>query len=196
MNIPNKRDLASLLNKKFPYGVGVEIGVLKGDYSRILLERWHNGTLFLVDTWRHIGHYVDYNGRDDQYHYDCLIQTCNAIKPWQDRAHIVRMDSVKAAALFPDEFFDFIYIDADHSYEGVVRDINAWWPKIKKGGMFCGDDYIPDDGDIWMTGTGDPVYVGKFGVRKAVNEFVAENNLTLYETTEEPYWRQWITIKP
>ena len=106
------------------------------------------------------------------------------------------MDSEKAADMFPDEYFDFIYIDADHSYEGVVRDLKAWWPKIKKGGLFCGDDYIPDDGDIWLTGQGDPVYAGKFGVRKAVNEFVDSNKLSLYETIEEPYWRQWYTFKP
>jgi hypothetical protein len=194
---PNKRDLASLVNNLFPEGRGVEIGVLRGEYSKIILERWHKGSLFLVDTWRHIGTYIDMNGRDDQYHYDCLIETCKNIKSWQDRAHIVRMDSVKAASMFPDEFFDFIYIDADHSYEGVVRDITAWWPKIKKGGLFCGDDYIPDNGDIWLTvGQQEPVYAGKFGVRKAVNEFIENNNLSLYETTEEPYWRQWYTFKP
>lgn len=193
----NKRELASLVNELYPEGKGVEIGVLRGEYSKIILERWHRGELYLVDTWRHLDEYIDMNGRDDQYHYDCLIQTCKNIKPWEKRAHIVRMDSVKSADMFPDEYFDFIYIDADHSYEGVVRDIKAWWPKIKKGGLFCGDDYIPDDGDIWLTvDQKEPVYAGKFGVRKAVNEFIQENNLSLYETTEEPYWRQWYTFKP
>ena len=193
---PNKRDLAVLVDDLFPEGVGVEIGVLKGEYSKIILERWHKGTLYLVDTWRHLDEYIDMNGQDDQYHYDCLIQTCQRIKPWQDRAHIIRMDSVKSADMFPDEYFDFIYIDADHSYEGVVRDIKAWWPKIKKGGLFCGDDYIPDDGDIWLVRGDKQEYAGKFGVRKAVNEFIDKNDLVLYETTEEPYWRQWYTFKP
>jgi predicted O-methyltransferase YrrM len=107
------------------------------------------------------------------------------------------MDSAASAHMFPDEHFDFVYIDADHSYEGVVRDMKAWWPKVKKGGLFCGDDYIPDDGDIWLTGSGkEPVYAGKFGVRKAVNEFMAKNDLKVYSTTSEPYWRQWYTFKP
>lgn len=194
---PNKRDLASLVDKMFPEGKGVEIGVLKGDYSKIILERWTKGTLYLVDAWRHLDSYDDMNGQDDKYHYDCLIETCKNIKPWQDRTHIIRMDSVKSADMFPDEYFDFIYIDADHSYEGVIRDLEAWWPKIKKGGLFCGDDYIPDDGDIWLTvGENEPVYAGKFGVRKAVNQFIAKKDLVLYETTEEPYWRQWYTFKP
>jgi FkbM family methyltransferase len=193
---PNKRDLASLVNKMFPDGRGVEIGVLRGDYSKLILERWPKGTLYLIDAWRHLEDYIDMNGQEDKYHYDCLIETCKNIKPWQDRAHIIRMDSVKSSDMFPDEYFDFIYIDADHSYEGVVKDLNAWWPKIKKGGLFCGDDYIPHDGDIWLTVGDKKEYAGKFGVRKAVNEFTEEKNLKLYETTEEPYWRQWYTFKP
>jgi FkbM family methyltransferase len=194
---PDKRDLAALVNDLYPNGVGVEIGVLRGEYSKLILERWHGGQLYLVDAWRHLDNYIDMNGQDDKYHYDCLIKTCENIKPWQHRAHIVRMDSVASANMFPDEYFDFVYIDADHSYEGVVRDMKAWWPKVKKGGLFCGDDYIPDDGDIWLTIEGQPpVYAGKFGVRKAVNEFMAKNDLKVYSTTNEPYWRQWYTFKP
>jgi len=193
---PDKRDLALLVNDLFPEGKGIEIGVLKGEYSKLILERWTKGTLYLVDAWRHLDGYIDMNGQDDKYHYDCLIRTCQSIKPWEDRAHIIRMDSVEAAFLFPDEYFDFIYIDADHSYEGVVRDLNAWWPKIKKGGLFCGDDYIPDDGDIWLVVGDKEEYAGKFGVRKAVNEFVGKKDLVLYETKNEPYWKQWYTFKP
>ena len=192
---PDKRDLASLVNELFPNGKGVEIGVLNGEYSKIILERWENGQLFMVDAWRHLDGYIDMNGQDDKYHHDCLIRACQNTKKWENRAHIVRMDSVASANIFPDEYFDFVYIDADHSYEGVVRDIKAWWPKVKKGGLFCGDDYIPQDGDIWMTVTGkEPIYAGKFGVRKAVNEFMEKNSLKVYET--EPYWKQWYTFKP
>ena len=194
---PDKRDLAVLVNDMFPHGRGIEIGVLKGEYSKIILERWHGGQLYLVDAWRHLDSYIDMNGQDDKYHYDCLVKTCENIKPWQNRAHIIRMDSAASANIFPDEHFDFVYIDADHSYEGVVRDMKAWWPKVKKGGLFCGDDYIPQDGDIWLTAQGkEPVYAGKFGVRKAVNEFMVKNELKVYSTTTEPYWRQWYTFKP
>lgn len=194
---PDKRDLAALVNDLFPDGKGAEIGVLRGEYSKLILERWHKGHLYLIDAWRHLDGYIDMNGQDDKYHYECLLKTCENIKPWQNRAHIIRMDSVLSANIFPDEYFDFVYIDADHSYEGVVRDLKAWWPKVKKGGLFCGDDYIPHDGDIWLTIEGQPPkYAGKFGVRKAVNEFMCKNDLKLYETTNEPYWRQWYTFKP
>jgi hypothetical protein len=182
----------------YPKGIGVEIGVLRGEFSKIILERWEQGILYMVDTWRHIGEYVDLNGRDDQYHYDCMTQTARNIKDYQDRAHMIRMDSVQSSHIFPDEYFDFIFIDADHSYQAVVRDLESWWPKIKKGGLFCGDDYIPDDGDIWLINHDDGTqqYAGKFGVRKAVNEFAQQNGLKIYSTTDEPYWKQWYTFKP
>ena len=193
---PHKRDLASLANKLFPNGKGVEIGVLRGDYSKMILERWHNGTMYLIDTWRHISSYIDMNGQDDKYHYDCMVKVCENIKPWQHRAHMIRMDSVTSADIFPDEYFDFIYIDADHAYDAIVRDLKAWWPKIKKGGLFCGDDYIPDNGDIWLIDGDKKTYAGKFGVRQAVDEFAVQHNVKIYSTIEEQYWKQWYTFKP
>jgi len=193
-----KRGLVSLLNSMYPNGIGIEIGVLRGEYSKIILDRWHNGTLYLVDTWRHLDEYIDLNGRNDQYHYDCMVETTKNIKEHQNRAHMIRMDSTVAANMFPDEYFDFIFIDADHSYEAVVKDLEVWWPKIKKGGLFCGDDYIPDDGDIWLINhdTDTQEYAGKFGVRRAVNEFAQQQELKIYSTTDEPYWKQWYTFKP
>jgi hypothetical protein len=195
---PTKRELINLVNMIYPNGIGIEIGVLRGDYSKIILDRWSNGTLYMVDTWRHIPEYIDLNGRDDEYHYQCMVQTAKSVKEHEHRAHMIRMNSVECARLFPDEYFDFIYIDADHSYDAVKNDLNVWWPKIKRGGIFSGDDYIPEDGDIWLINDNDGTseYAGKFGVRKAVNEFSDENRIKIYSTTDEPYWKQWYTFKP
>jgi hypothetical protein len=54
--------------------------------------------------------------------------------------HIVE-DSAKSAYLFADDSVEFVYIDALHTYEAVTRDIQAWMPKIKIGGILAGDDY-------------------------------------------------------
>lgn len=69
------------------------------------------------------------------------------------RAELIREKSWIAATQFLDESFDLVYIDGDHTYEGVVKDLAGWYPKVKKGGVICGDD------------------IGWPGVKKAVDEF-------------------------
>lgn len=55
--------------------------------------------------------------------------------------HVIKSSSVEAADLFPDGYFDMVYIDADHSYLGVFEDIKAWIPKVKINGILGGHDY-------------------------------------------------------
>lgn len=57
---------------------------------------------------------------------------------------LVVSDSARAAELFSDGSVWAVFVDADHSYEGVRRDIAAWWPKVAPGGYVAGDDWRPD----------------------------------------------------
>lgn len=59
-----------------------------------------------------------------------------------DRVTVIKEKSVLAASLFPNKFFDIVFIDADHSYETALADIRAWWPKVKNGGILSGHDYM------------------------------------------------------
>ena len=52
------------------------------------------------------------------------------------------MTSVKAAEAFSPDSVDLAFIDGDHRYEPVRDDLVAWWPKLRAGGIFCGDDYL------------------------------------------------------
>lgn len=63
-------------------------------------------------------------------------QTVNRLKQYGARSQILRMESIRAAKLFKDEQLDFVFIDANHSYKSVKEDIEAWWPKVKKGALF------------------------------------------------------------
>ena len=56
------------------------------------------------------------------------------------RAEIIKDYTTEAAKDVADESLDFVFIDADHSYMGVMRDVGAWAPKVKKGGMIIGHD--------------------------------------------------------
>jgi predicted O-methyltransferase YrrM len=53
----------------------------------------------------------------------------------------LKLNTVEAADLFDDESLDFIFLDASHLKQDVLNDLNAWWPKLKKGGLFGGHDY-------------------------------------------------------
>ena len=71
---------------------------------------------------------------------------------------------MEAARRFDDAHFDWVYIDGDHTYEGVRGDLVAWVPKVKAGGLVMCDDYVEGQ---WFQG----------GVKRAVDEYVAEKNL-------------------
>jgi hypothetical protein len=65
-----------------------------------------------------------------------------------DEVTLIIRDSPKAAFLFPDRSVQFMMVDGDHSYAGVMRDLVAWWPKMKVGGTFTGDDYDPTHDEV------------------------------------------------
>src|SRR5262249_7026223 len=51
---------------------------------------------------------------------------------------VMKMDSVEASQKFPDKYLDMVFIDGDHTYEGVYKDIASWLPKCR--GLLCGHD--------------------------------------------------------
>jgi hypothetical protein len=105
--------------------VGAEIGVASGGMSAKLLSA-PLLTLYMVD-------FCFYGAGENTAFAD-------------GRAKFVHGRSPEAAKQFPDKMFDFVFIDADHSFEAVTLDIAAWRPKIKDGGLLCGHDYGYDEG--------------------------------------------------
>jgi hypothetical protein len=53
-------------------------------------------------------------------------------------------DAIKCADRFPDEFFDLVFLDDDHNFEHVKKEIDAWLPKVVPGGILGGHDYTHD----------------------------------------------------
>lgn len=57
---------------------------------------------------------------------------------------VLQCDSATGAECYENQSLDFVFIDADHRYEAVRRDIAAWLPKVKPGGIISGHDFCPD----------------------------------------------------
>lgn len=99
---------------------------------------------------------------------------------------IYRGTSQRAAEMFDLMFFDYVYIDADHTKEGALRDINSWWSRVRQGGVIAGHDYIDAKSQNGV----------EFGVIEAVKEFMAEKEIPQEHLhfTEEGY-RSWMILK-
>jgi len=141
------RFLASLtdfLDRISPGGIALELGSLYGDFSREILARYRPAKLHLVD--------VDFE------------PLTPSVKQSPD-VELHRGLTSERVPEFDDESFDFIYVDADHSYEGVKLDIEMCVGKLKPGGILAFNDYAR----IVRPG------LGVFGVHQAVSEFIVSH---------------------
>jgi predicted O-methyltransferase YrrM len=121
--------------------------------------------LHLVDPWEHQedATYHDVSNMPQSDHDENLEHVKEMLgKEAPGRFTVHRGYSVAVANEFKDNQLDFVYIDARHDYEGVLEDLEAWWPKLKVGGLIAGHDYVPDQ---------IKEKEGAFGVQKAVKEF-------------------------
>jgi hypothetical protein len=182
----NRLDFANVLNDRGLTGFAAEVGSHQGGYAEPFYGRWNGKLLFCVDR------YITDTGRA---HTQDLVQLHEAMyalgKPW---CH-VGQDSWKAAASFPDDYFDFVYIDAGHDYHSVCKDLEAWWPKLKPGGLFAGHDYIDGDKPRQYTKKLSLAVLEtlSYGVRSAVNQFASRHRYEVLTTDDKPtswYWEK------
>jgi len=96
-------------------------------------------------AWKTKGYAKTRSFYDDLTGDQAYVLAQRHLKPLVDLdvVRLVRKTSVEAAAEARDDSLACVYIDANHSYEGVKADIAAWLPKVKSGGMIGGHDYSP-----------------------------------------------------
>jgi hypothetical protein len=118
--------------------VGVELGVYKGKYSEVLVKKMPSLDLTAIDAWKAYPTYKDYEVADLEINaYNQAVSRSE-----KHGFKILKEWSVPASKQFKDESLDFIYIDSNHDFAHVIEDLNAWSPKVKKGGIISGHDFF------------------------------------------------------
>jgi hypothetical protein len=137
---------------------GAEIGVNKGDNAEFILSILQPTMLYLIDPWNN---FIDLDSSEiiGEIQY---ITTQQRLKGYGNK-RLIKKTSLEASSLFNNDELDFVYIDADHSYDAICQDLKIWYTKIKKGGVLAGHDY----------------HENMVGVVMAVNEFCENNKLQL-----------------
>ena len=146
-----------------------EIGIGYGTHAKYILQTTNIDKLILVDPIQYyenddfatsiIRCTPEFQGNNFNELHD-LIK--NELSPWNDKYTLFRKVSLSITHDdVPDESLDCVFVDGDHSYEAVSKDLPFWWKKIRTGGQLLGDDYwIPQ-------------------VAQAVHEFATINNLQI-----------------
>ena len=144
-------ELYSTIVNKFPSGSHfVEVGTWKGRsacYMAVEIINSHKDIQFdCVDTWQPIATEKDI---PEELYKELYGTFLDNIAPVKERINPVQAVSWEGAAFYADESLDFVFIDAAHDYESVTKDLKAWYPKVKKGGVIAGHDYRRDCGAFY-----------------------------------------------
>lgn len=126
------------------YRFGAELGVKEGRFTQALLSRFPDMRMIAVDLWQPRpevkGEGAEtYTGWD----FDAIKSEFDGrIAPFANRCTVLQTSTVDAVSEMGDEdLLDFVFIDAEHTYEGVSADIAAWRGLVRDGGMICGHDF-------------------------------------------------------
>jgi Methyltransferase domain len=141
-----------------------EMGVLKGDFAEIILGLCDPKEFVLVDIWPEEVVSGNVNGMClETFNGEDLYKYVAERFSKEESVEILRQLTTKALKKFPDNYFDMIYIDADHTYKAVVKDLKWAHKKIKNGGFIMGHDYEMNPNKTTES--------YEFGVKRAVDEF-------------------------
>jgi hypothetical protein len=173
---PEREEVREFILRRMPQrGVVAEIGVDLGDFSEKILALNRPRELHLIDPWTaESGEYRQRlpDGVEPPAASPRKLATVARFAVVRDRfaseidgggVMVHRANSEIAGGQFPDRFFDWVYIDGNHSYEAVRQDLDLYWRKLKPGGYIVCDDY--HHAGFWED-----------GVTRAVDEFVANGH--------------------
>lgn len=124
----------AMMVRKNEFTIGVEVGAAIGITTDFLLKNCPTlKSLTVVDLWEPVKGSGTFDREDmeelfrNKFEHDSRITILKGLS-WE------MADNIANGSL------DFAFIDADHSYDSVMKDIEVWYPKVREGGLFCGHD--------------------------------------------------------
>jgi hypothetical protein len=178
-------------------GVGAEIGVAEGAFAAAILEAAEPRELHLIDPWSNvesgsgllqggtmledvkdaIERGVEMGAPPPNAMGDSMLAKVAGRFEGDPRVRLHRQYSYKAAAGFEEGYFDFVYIDGNHNYEFVLRDLQDFASRLKPGGLLFGHDFFEN------------AFARKenYGVVEAVLAFLKRSNFRFLMLTSEPF---------
>ena len=162
-------------------GIVAEVGVFQGEFSRKIFDITQPSKLHLIDPWVHQNRRL-WKSVTDSHHADSLRTThLRMIEEIRSGKVVVHQGfSLDVLQLFPDHYFDWVYLDGDHCYENVLQELDLCAQKVKPHGLIVGHDFIKPE--IY------PIERKRdFGVVPAVREFCSRTNWQLvFQTPDQP----------
>lgn len=158
MSVRYRRDLHTLI-PDVKNAVAVELGCAECFFASDIAS-WGVAKVYAVDMWESNASFPGDAGNPQEWH-NANYEACKKrFERFGDRVVILRGPTV-AMAQHIKEQLDFVNVDACHSYACVRADIEAYWPKLKSGGIMAFHDHE----------------MKQYGVKQAVAEFAAANGL-------------------
>jgi len=174
MNSHNRRIVRLLRGEIENPQMGAEVGVWEGGLSESLLSGFPTLQLLMVDRYE----VFDNGGTGRLSKVNTQEGMLEALNKAMERTLFAKerriqlvANSLLVASIIQKESLDFAHIDADHHYEKTLADLEAYFPKVKPGGLLSGDDYHSRRG---------------WGVKKAVDEFADDNGYDVNVVKSKP----------
>jgi len=172
--IATRQEFARLCIHRNLLTSAVEVGVHRARFAKPFLDIWPGKTYFCVDPWESFWEHP--GPRDMDYQWAMSRLTDHA-----DRIILIREKSSEDVAQRIMDHrggIEFVYIDGDHHYDAIKKDLETFWPRMSPIGIMAGHDYTRELPEVV----------------KALREFADRENLTVYLTHDIAY-KSWYIYK-
>lgn len=174
--LTHRESLGYWLNQAHLVGSGVEVGCAFGQFASRVLSQWTGQRYFMVDPWENLPK-EEYPEDHEHVDYEDWFKCCSKLAEDDKRVTLLRKRSLEAVSEFKTASLDWVYLDGNHDYRFVMEDLDAWFPKIIRGGLICGHDfYNTKEGGHWCA------------VADAVLRWMKEHNTVFTVTPCTSWW--------